>query len=120
MAGHRKEKYARMIQKELSEIFQKEMNSVFSGDFVSVTSVEMSPDLGVAKVFVSFALSKDKKASMEVLLNQSSAIRNYLGQRIRKQVRVIPELNFYLDDSVSYALKMENLFKDLNNNNDPK
>jgi ribosome-binding factor A len=110
MDSTRQQKFARLIQKELAEIFQRDIKSYFAGAFITVTVVRVSPDLGVAKVFLSLMLAKDKNALLEKINENRKAIRKMLGERIRNQARIIPELIFYIDDNVEYAAKMDEIF----------
>lgn len=110
MESKRQQKFARQIQKDLSDIFQKELQNDFGGAFVTITQVRMSPDLGLARVYVSFLLAKDKEATLNEIREKGRFIRNALSQRIRHQVRIIPELTFFLDDTAEYASQMEALF----------
>jgi ribosome-binding factor A len=110
MDSTRQQKFARLIQKELAEIFQRDIKSYFAGSFITVTTVRVSPDLGVAKIFLSLMLAKDKNALLEKVNENRKAIRKMLGDKIRNQARIIPELIFYIDDNVEYAAKMEELF----------
>ncbi|MDX2195372.1 MAG: 30S ribosome-binding factor RbfA [Cytophagales bacterium] len=114
MNSTRQQKFARLIQKELAKYFQFDAKSMYSNMLISVTHVEVSPDLGVAKVYLSFMLSHDKEATLQHINANKKLIRQTLGKKIRNQVRVIPELIFLLNDSVDYVLKMENIIKNLN------
>lgn len=113
MASIRQEKVARIIQKELAIIFQEKSREMFAGAFITVTIVRMSPDLGVAKVYLSFFTNADtnKKELLDMVKGKGSAVRGLLGHKIGKQVRVIPELFFFLDDSLDYAQTIDDLLK---------
>jgi ribosome-binding factor A len=80
---------------------------------VTVTEVKISPDLSVARCYLSFLLIDDREAVMDHIDLQNKAIRNALANRIRKQVRIIPNLVFFLDDTAAYAAKIEALFEGL-------
>jgi ribosome-binding factor A len=110
MDSTRQQKYARLIQKELGAIFQHDTKSMFGNTFITVTNVKVSPDMGLAKAYLSFMLVNDKLEAIEKVKQQTKAIRKLLSDRIGKQTRVIPELVFYLDDNVDYAAKMEEIF----------
>jgi ribosome-binding factor A len=114
MPSIRQEKVAKLVQQELAVIFQQHSKDMFDGAFITVTIVRMSPDLGVAKVYLSFfAPGKDNKGEfLDVVRSQSSKIRGILGNKVGKQLRVVPELIFYLDDSLDYADKINDLLKD--------
>lgn len=115
MAGSTRQlKFARLIQKEISDIFQRDKRGILDNAFVTIADVRVSPDLGVAKVYVSMMLAKDKQAMLEKINNRKSEIRKALGDKIRKQVRVIPELIFYLDEVEENAQRMDSLIKNLN------
>ena len=114
MDNKRQQKFARLIQKDLGEIFQKETRDLFEGAFITVTEVKVSPDLGIARVYLSFMLAKNKTMLMDSIEDQSKTIRQRLANRIRHQVRVIPELHFYLDESADYAARMDEIITNLN------
>lgn len=106
-------KVAGVIQQTLSEIFQRENLSMVKGGMVTITQVSMSPDLGLAKVYLSLFKIKDKENFIEEITKHSADIRRHLGNKIRNQVRRIPELNFYLDDTLDEVFKLEEIFKSL-------
>lgn len=114
MESQRQQKYARLIQKELADIFLKDTKSLFGGTFISVTTVRVSPDLGIAKVYLSFILVNDKKAVLEKINDENKAIRNLLAKRIKNQARVIPQLNFFTDDNVEYASNIDSILSKIN------
>ncbi len=111
MDSMRQQKYARLIQKEIGEIFQRDGYNYFGKAFVTVTGAQISPDLGVAKIYVSI-FGKDSKAVLSQIEKHTKEIRKALGSNIRHQARIIPELKFFLDDSLDYVEKIEKLLKD--------
>lgn len=113
MESKRQQKFSRLLQRELAEIFQREVTHFFQGNYISVSVVRVSPDLGVAKVYLSLVLPGDSKAVLAQVRENTKAVRTALAQRIKKQVRVIPELVFFLDDSAEYAAKMDKIISDL-------
>lgn len=113
MESKRQQKVGRQIQKDLSDIFQKEGRSWFDNAFITVTIVRMSPDLGIARVYLSFLLTKNKDLLLEQIQERNRHIRQLLGQRIRHQMRIVPELHFYVDDTAEYAAKMDALFSNI-------
>ncbi|PRY37708.1 ribosome-binding factor A [Spirosoma oryzae] len=113
MESKRQQKVARQLQKDLSEIFQREVPHLFSGAFITVTSVRVSPDLSVARVYLSFLATKNKQLLLETIQEKGKVIRQHLGDRVRHQLRIVPELNFFIDDTVEYADKMDKLFAGL-------
>jgi ribosome-binding factor A len=115
MAGStRQQKFSRLIQKEISDIFQRDKRGILDHAFVTVADVRVSPDLGVAKIYISMMLAPDKQAILEKINARKSEIRKALGEKIRKQVRVIPELIFYLDEVEENAQRMDQLINNLN------
>ena len=102
------------MQKELSDIFQRDKRSILANTFVTISDVEMSPDLGVAKVYISMMLAKDKAQTLDKLNRGKGEIRKALGEKIRKQVRVVPELIFIIDETEENAFRIEELIKNLN------
>ena len=113
MESKRQQKFARLLQKELAEVFQRDVQHLFNGAYISISTVRTSPDLGVVKVYLSLLLAKEPKAVIATVHENTKAIRHALAQRIKNQVRVIPELNFFLDDSAEYAAKMDKIISDL-------
>ncbi len=111
MDTKRQLKVSRLIQKELGDIFQKETRTLFGKALITVTQVRVSPDLSVAKVYVSLFNVPDTKVLLKLIQENTKDIRMKLSDRIRKQVRIIPNLVFYLDDSLDYALRIDELLK---------
>jgi len=107
----RQQKINKLVQKELAEIFRAEAKNLFGGGFITVTIVRVSPDLGLAKVYLSIMATKDKNVVFNLIQEQTNIIRKKLGLLVGKQLRVVPELNFYIDDSLDYAMKIEELLK---------
>jgi ribosome-binding factor A len=114
MSSTRQLKFARMIQKELGELFQRDNRHLLNGAFVTVTRCEMSPDLSVAKVHLSFLLSSEKETLLQNIEDHKKSIRQQLGAKIRHQVRIVPELVFYLDEGAEYASHIEKVMNKLN------
>lgn len=106
----RQNKVSRLIQKELAEIFQKEMRNAFGSGIISVTHVFMSPDMGFAKTYLSLFGVPDKEKALGAIRKQVREIRRALGTRVGRQLRVVPEIAFFIDDSGDYAEKMEKVF----------
>lgn len=101
------------MQKELSEIFQRDIPHLFKNTMVTVTEVHVSPDLSVAKAFLSFMLAPNQQQLLEVVNERKSEVRNMLGRRIRKEVRHVPELVFFLNESADYAAHMDRVISQL-------
>ncbi len=112
MDSTRQLKYARLIQKELGEIFQKEGKSIYGQNFVTITGVKVTPDLSIARIHLS--VFNQKGPEVITRMNEhKKEIRRKLGDVIRNQARIIPDLEFFIDDSLDYAEKMDKIFKDL-------
>lgn len=115
MAGStRQQKFSRLVQKELSDIFQRDKKGIVGSTFITIADVKVSPDLGVAKIFISMMLAKDKQQTLEKLNLRKKEIRKELGEKIGKQVRIIPELIFIVDEVEENAQRMDELIKNLN------
>jgi len=115
MAGStRQQKFGRLVQKELSDIFQRDKRGILENTFVTIADVNVSADLSVAKVYISMMLAKDKAATLERLNRHKREIRKALGERIGKQVRIIPELIFIIDEVEERAQRIEEIIKNLN------
>ena len=112
METTRQQKIARQIQRDIADIFQKEAAAVVRGVMVTVTTVRVSPDFGYAKIYVS-VFPFDKGAEILAGLKSNNwMIRRALGQRIRFQLKVVPELEFFIDDSLEYIENIDNLLKE--------
>ena len=112
MESKRQQKYAKLIQKELGEIFQRESRPLVGNAMVTVTRVMMSPDLSVARVYLSILLANNQELFKRIN-DSKSKIRKNLGNRIGKSVRIVPELAFFLDESSAYAQHMDQVITNL-------
>lgn len=110
METTRQNKIARLIQKELSDIFLKQAKAM-NGVIVSVTAVRISPDLSIARAYISVFPSEKSATIVENLNANMGGIRFELGNRVRHQLRIIPELKFFVDDSLDYAEHIDELLK---------
>ena len=111
METTRQQKVARQIQKDLSEIFTLATREITQGRMITVTTVRMSPDLSVAKVYLSVFPSDKADAFLENLQHYVKHIRLELGKKVRHQLRLVPELAFFIDDSLDYAERIDQLLK---------
>jgi ribosome-binding factor A len=109
----RQQKYARLIQKELSDIFQRDKKGILDNAFVTIADVKISTDLSVARVYISMLLAKEREKVLERINARKKEIRKALGDKIGKQVRIIPELNFFIDEVEESAARIEDLIKNL-------
>jgi len=113
MESKRQQKFSRLIQKELADIFQRETIHLFGKAYISVSVVRVSPDLGLARVYLSVMMAPDNAALLQEIRVNTKTVRHMLAQRIKSQARIIPELVFYLDDSAEYAAHIDKLFSNI-------
>ena len=109
METKRQKKVSRVIQKELSLIFQKETYKYLGNILVTITSVRVSPDLSVSKVYLSIFPAESPESALFVLNQNKNFFRVLLAKSCRHQLRIVPEIIFYLDDSAEYAEKIDRL-----------
>ena len=110
METTRQNKIARLIQKELSIIFQSQTR-MMHGVMVSVTRVKISPDLSICTAYLSIFPSEKGEEILAAVTKNQATIRYDLGQRVRNQLRIIPELRFFIDDSLDYINRIDELLK---------
>ncbi len=113
MESKRQNKFSRLLQRDLGDIFQKDIKSLFANAFITVTQVKISPDLGIAKVYLSFLNASDTEKLMYKVNLHKGEIRKALGNRISNQVKKVPELIFYHDDSAAYAAHIDKILAGL-------
>ncbi len=111
MESTRQKKVSRLIQKELADIFIKKGNELAHGKLISITRVRISPDLSFAKVYLSIFPATDQNAVLKIIEDHSSKIRFDLGQKVRSQLRIVPDIAFHIDDSLDYIDKIDKLLK---------
>lgn len=111
MESKRQQKFAGVLQEELAQVFQREGGSFLPNTLVTITRVRVSPDLAVAKVYLSFFNTNNTTLSINTVNAHAGEIRYKLGARIRHQVRVVPELTFFVDDTNEYVERMDHLFE---------
>ena len=110
MQETRQNKIARLLQKELSVIFQEQTRSLH-GVMVSVTRVKVSPDLSICTAYLSIFPSEKGEELIQNITKNEKQIRYELGTRVRYQLRIIPELRFFIDDSLDYIERIDELLK---------
>jgi ribosome-binding factor A len=114
MAGStRQQKFSKLIQKELSDIFQRDRRGILDNAFITIADVQVSADLGIAKIYLSMMLAKDKQSVLEKIKARKKEIRKALGDKIGKQVRIIPELLFFMDAVEENAQRIDKLIENL-------
>ena len=110
METTRQNKISRLLQKELSEIFLLQTKAMH-GTLVSVSAVSISPDMSIARVYLSVFPSEKAEEMVKNINDNMKSIRYELGTRVRYQLRIIPELKFFVDDSLDYIEKIDSLLK---------
>jgi len=111
MESTRQKKVSRLLQKELSTILQKETPAFLGNVMVSVTIVRVSPDLANANIFLSIFPVDDPQEAMKLIKSNAGLIRKRLGNSVRNQLRIVPILEYFLDDSAAYAEEIDKLLK---------
>ena len=111
METTRQQKVARQIQKDLSDIFMHATPGITQNKMITVTVVRMSPDLSLAKVYLSIFPSGDAAKFLDNLQHHVKYIRLELGKKVRHQLRIVPEIAFFVDDSLDYAKHIDELLK---------
>lgn len=114
LEGKRQKQVAAVLEKELNDIFQRLGLAMIDGGLISIASVKITPDLFDARIYVSFFQVKDPASVLKVIKDKSWEIKKELTARVRQQLRSMPQLTFYIDDTLEYVEKMEELFKELN------
>jgi len=109
MESKRQSKVSRLLQREMADIFQLESRGRFGGSMITVTKVNVTRDMSIARIYLSLFATNDKEKLLEDIKLHSREFRGKLGHRIRNQLRGVPELEFYLDDSLDYIENIEHL-----------
>ena len=107
--GKRQKQVAAVLNQELNDIFLRMGLNMQDGGMVSISSVKITPDLFEARVYLSFFQIKDNDAMLTKIQEKTKEIRNELGKRVRHQLRSIPQITFYIDDTLDYVFRMEEL-----------
>src|SRR5688572_3901998 len=114
MESKRQLKFAGVIQKDLAEIFQREGMSFLPNTLVTITKVRITPDLALARVFLSFFNNSNTSQALNTIKAHASEIRYKLGARIKNQARIVPQLEFFVDDTNLYVERMDKIFDKIN------
>ncbi len=107
----RQNKIAKLLQREMAAILLKLNRENFQGKLISVTIARVTKDLGIARFYLSIFPSEFSGEILEYLQNNSKALRGELGRKVGKSLRVVPDLEFYIDDSLDYIENIDNLLK---------
>lgn len=110
MESKRQQKFAGVIQKDLAEIFQREAANLLPNVMVTITKVRVTSDLAIARVYLSFFNSTNSTLALNTIKAHAGEIRYKLGSRIKDQARIVPQLEFFVDDTSEYVERMDKIF----------
>lgn len=110
----RQKQVGKLVLEEMSDIFQREGMNVVDGGMVSISKVSVTPDLLEARIYISFFQVKEPSKLLHEIQDRSKEWRKLLGERVRNQLRRVPDLHFFNDDTLDHVFKMEELFKKIN------
>ena len=116
--GKRQKQVAAVIEKDLNEIFQRMGLTMLHGGMISISSVKITPDLFDARIYLSFFKIDDPIKTLNYIQEKSWEIKKELTARVRHQLRSMPQLTFYIDDTLDYVDKMDKLFKEIKSEED--
>ena len=114
----RQKQVGKLLLEELSDIFMREGLNMVDGGMVSISKVAVTPDLLEARVYMSFFQVKDNAALLHKIKERGWELRKLLGMRVKNQLRRVPELHFFTDDTLDHVFKMEELFKKIEEERD--
>ena len=112
--GKRQKQVAAVLSEEINDIFRRLSLNMINGGMVSIASVKVTPDLLEARIYLSMYKVADEKAALKKIENQSWEIKKELTSRVKNQLRRMPVLKFYIDETLDHVFKMEELFKQIN------
>ena len=118
--GKRQKQVAAVIQEELNNIFMRLGLNMIDGGMVSISSVKVTPDLLEARIYISLFKVQDTQSAMKKIQAQAWEVKKELSERVKHQLRRVPLLQFYLDDTLDYVFKMEDIFKQINTEEEKK
>ncbi|MDE3142970.1 MAG: 30S ribosome-binding factor RbfA [Bacteroidota bacterium] len=113
--GKRQKQVAAVLQEELNEIFRRLGLNMIHGGMVSISSVKVTPDLLEARIYLSLFQIEQPELAMKLIEEKAWEIKKHLADKVKHQLRRIPVLQFYLDDTLDHVFKMEELFKQIKN-----
>lgn len=117
--GKRQKQIGGLIQEELNKIFQRFGLNMIDGGMVSISSVKITPDLLEARVYLSFFQVADAKEALKKIQEKAGEIKRELGNRVRQQLRRIPEVKYFRDDTLDHVFRMEEIFKKISEEKKP-
>jgi ribosome-binding factor A len=118
--GKRQKQVGALLQQELSDIFQRLGLGMIDGGLISITSVKLTPDLLEARIYLSFFQAKDAAATLKKIEERGWEIKRDLASRVKHQLRRIPILEYFLDDTQEHASHMEEIFRKINAQRPPE
>ena len=118
--GKRQKQVAAVLEQELNEVFRHLGLHMMRGGLVSIAGVKVTPDLLEARVYLSFFQTDDKTETLRNIQEKSREIKKELNQRVRHQLRIMPKLSFFIDDTLEYVDKMEKLFREIKSQEEKK
>jgi ribosome-binding factor A len=118
--GKRQKQVAAVIQQEMNDVFMRLGLNMIDGGMVSISSVKVTPDLLEARIYLSLFKVADQQATMKKIQAQAWEVKKELSERVKHQLRRIPVLHFYLDDTLDYVFKMEDIFKEIKAQDQPE
>ena len=113
LEGKRQKQVAAVLEKELNEIFQRLGLTMIHGGMVSIASVKITPDLFDARIYLSFYKIENPETALQSIKDRAWEIKKELSARVRHQLRSMPQLSFFWDDTLEYVDKIEKLFKEI-------
>jgi len=116
--GKRQRQVAGVIQEEMNDIFRRLNLNMIDGGMVSISSVKITPDLLEARIYLSLFQVKDAKVAMKKIEDRAWEIKKELADRVKHQLRRIPVIHYFLDDTLDHVFKMEELFKQINDSSE--
>jgi ribosome-binding factor A len=117
--GKRQKQIAGLLNEEMTQVFQRLGLNMLNGGMVSISSVKITPDLLEVRVYLSFFQVKDTEAALKKIEERAWEIKKEIAARVKHQLRRIPEIRYYLDDTLDHVFKMEELFKKISDENTP-
>jgi ribosome-binding factor A len=117
--GKRQKQIGGLIQEELNKIFQRFGLNMLDGGMVSISSVKITPDLLEARVYLSFFQVADAQGALKKIQEKAGEIKRELGNRVRQQLRRIPEVKYFRDDTLDHVFRMEEIFKKISEEKKP-
>jgi ribosome-binding factor A len=116
----RQKQVAGLIEENMNEIFQHLGLTMIDGGMVSISAVKVTPDLLEARIYLSFFRIKDNNAALKKIEDRAWEIKQHLSEKVKHQLRRITVIQYFIDDTLDYVFKMEELFKKINDEKKPK